>query len=129
MEAEKIIFACHYPFQNVPGFYFARMHQERSYVLALEAGGGKQVNLDGMYYGVDEDGLSFRKAGPYILMGGGGHRTGEGCDGFSFEYLRGQARTLWPDLRIVSEWAAQDCMTRMLFPISENIPVCGRTGI
>ena len=35
MEAEKIIFACHYPFQNVPGFYFARMHQERSYVLAL----------------------------------------------------------------------------------------------
>ena len=111
MEAEKIIFASHYPFQNVPGFYFARMHQERSYVLALEAAGGKQVNLDGMYYGVDEDGLSFRKAGPYILMGGGGHRTGEGCDSFSFEYLRGQARTLWPDLRIVSEWAAQDCMT------------------
>ena len=111
MEAEKIIFASHYPFQNVPGFYFARMHQERSYVLALEAAGGKQVNLDGMYYGVDEDGLSFRKAGPYILMGGGGHRTGEGCDSFSFEYLRGQARTLWPDFRIVSEWAAQDCMT------------------
>jgi len=36
IHAEKIIFACHYPFINFPGMYFARMHQERSYVLALK---------------------------------------------------------------------------------------------
>ena len=30
--AEHIVFASHYPFINAPGFYFARMHQERSYV-------------------------------------------------------------------------------------------------
>ena len=36
VRAKYIIFTCHYPFVNVPGFYFARMHQERSYVLALE---------------------------------------------------------------------------------------------
>lgn len=34
--AEEIVFATHYPFLNLPGMYFARMHQERSYVIALE---------------------------------------------------------------------------------------------
>ena len=37
IKAKNIIFATHYPFINVPGFYFIRMHQERSYVLALKA--------------------------------------------------------------------------------------------
>ena len=35
VRAEQIIFACHFPFVNMPGYYFLRMHQERSYVLAL----------------------------------------------------------------------------------------------
>lgn len=111
MEADKVIFACHYPFMNVPGFYFARMHQERSYVLALDNGEGKEGKLDGMYYGIDENGLSFRNAGPYILMGGKGRRTGEECGSSAFVYLREQARALWPAARVVSQWAAQDCMT------------------
>ena len=33
--ADKIVVATHYPLLNVPGFYFLRQHQERSYVLAL----------------------------------------------------------------------------------------------
>lgn len=32
---------------------------------------------EGMYYGVDEDGLSFRWYEDILLVGGGGHRTGE----------------------------------------------------
>lgn len=39
VEAEHIIFATHYPFINVPGFYFLRQHQERSMWLpALKSG-------------------------------------------------------------------------------------------
>ena len=34
--AEHTVFAAHFPFINVPGYYFARMYQERSYVTALE---------------------------------------------------------------------------------------------
>lgn len=45
VNASTVIFACHFPFLNVPGYYFARMHQERSYVLALKNAG----ELDGMY--------------------------------------------------------------------------------
>ena len=33
--AKKIIFACHYPFPLIPGYYFLRMYQEQSYVVAL----------------------------------------------------------------------------------------------
>lgn len=33
--AEHIVFAGHFPFINRPGYYFARMHQDRSYCLAL----------------------------------------------------------------------------------------------
>ena len=65
-----MVFACHFPFVNVPGYYFMRMHQERSYVAAL-TGAGK---LPGMYYSVDAGGLSLRSAGDLLLVGGGGHR-------------------------------------------------------
>lgn len=63
-EAEKIIIATHFPIRNVPGFYFLRQHQERSYVLALS--GGKKVK--GMYLGIDADGLSLRQAGDFLLL-------------------------------------------------------------
>ena len=63
--AEHIVFASHYPFLNVPGWYFARMHQERSYVLALEGA----ERLEGMYLGIDQGGLSFRSSGDLLLLG------------------------------------------------------------
>jgi glycine/D-amino acid oxidase-like deaminating enzyme len=34
--AKHIVFATHYPFVNAPGYYFLRMHQARSSLLALE---------------------------------------------------------------------------------------------
>ena len=54
MTADKIVVATHYPLRNVPGFYFMRQHQERSYVLAL-SGCSK---IEGMYIGIDKNGLS-----------------------------------------------------------------------
>lgn len=49
--AEHIVFAGHFPFINRPGYYFARMHQDRSYCLALSGAG----HMEGMYYGMDEE--------------------------------------------------------------------------
>lgn len=43
IKAKNIVFATHYPFVNIPGFYFLRQHQERSYVLALEKIGRAHV--------------------------------------------------------------------------------------
>ena len=107
VRAQKVVFACHYPFLNSPGYYFMRMHQERSYVLAVK----KAASLDGMYYGIDEDGLSFRSAGEYLLLGGGGHRTGKNTTGTSYEYLSSRAEAYWPGCKEMARWSAQDCMT------------------
>ena len=87
VRARHMVFACHFPFVNVPGYYFMRMHQERSYVAAL-TGAGK---LPGMYYSVDAGGLSLRSAGDLLLVGGGGHRTGENRGGGKYEALRRSA--------------------------------------
>lgn len=105
--AEHIIFCCHYPFINLPGYYFMRMHQERSYVLALE----NAMTLHGMYLGIDEDGLSFRTSGNLLLLGGGRHRTGENTIGGQYEMLKSAAGAYWPDSKETDHWSAQDCMT------------------
>ncbi|MEG1943363.1 MAG: FAD-binding oxidoreductase, partial [Angelakisella sp.] len=47
--AGQVVFATHYPFLLLPGLYPVRMHQERSYVIALE----NAQQLEGMYIGVD----------------------------------------------------------------------------
>lgn len=114
--AKYIVFATHYPFINIPGFYFMRMHQERSYVLLLE----NMKQLDGIYYGVDEDGLSFRTYKNYLLLGGGSHKTGDNRTGGKYDMLRKRARELWPGYKEAGFWSAQDCMTL------DNVPYIGQ---
>ncbi len=114
--AKHIVFACHYPFMRLSGMYFARMHQERSYVITLK----NVPQLDGMYLGVGENGYSFRNYGDYLLFGGGKHRTGENKFGGSYERLREEAKKIFPESEEIYHWSAQDCMT------SDNIPFIGR---
>lgn len=107
VKAKNIVFACHYPFLNVPGYYFMRMHQERSYVLSVK----QACRLQGMYYGIDEDALSCRSAGEELLIGGGGHRTGQKPTGNPYDYLSHMAEKYWPGCKETARWSAQDCMT------------------
>lgn len=117
--AEQIVVATHYPIRNVPGFYFLRQHQERSYVLALADCG----EMNGMYYGVDEDGLSFRQMGEYLLLGGSGHRTGENTCGGAYDFLVQKAKEYYPNSREVARWSAQDCMPH------DEIPFIGKYSV
>lgn len=114
--ADHIIVATHFPIINVPGWYFARMHQERSYVLGLENAG--QVN--GMYIDEDSAGYSFRNYGDLLIFGGAGHRTGQHPDSGCYDMLRGAARSFYPESREVYHWSAQDCVSW------DKIPYIGR---
>lgn len=116
VKAENIIIASHYPFLDSPGWYFMRMHQQRSYVVALK--NAKQ--LDGMYIDADNMGLSFRNYGDLLLLGGAGHRTGQHEAGGSYAELRRVASQMFPDSEVVAEWSAQDCMSM------DGIPYIGR---
>lgn len=117
--ARHIIFATHYPFLNLPGFFFARLHQDRSYCLLVS--GSKR--LSGMYYSVDKQGLSLRWFEDMLLLGGGSHRTGKNRSSQKYEELKTAARQYDPHCKIEAQWAAQDCMTH------DNIPFIGSYSI
>jgi len=110
------VFATHFPFINMPGYYFARMHQGRSYVLAFE----NAAKFNGTYEGIDDDGLSLRNYGELLLLEGGDHRTGENSEGGKYAMLRKMAAELWPESVERFAWSAQDCMT------PDSVPYIGR---
>ena len=111
---KKLIVATHFPIFNKHGAYFLKLYQHRSYVLALE---GAPL-FDGMYVDECDKGLSFRTHKNLFLLGGGGHRTGKkgGC----WQELEAFAKEHYPNAKIVTKWATQDCMTL------DDIPYIGQ---
>ena len=114
IKAKKIIVATHFPIINKHGLYFVKMYQHRSYVLSLS--GAERV--DGMYVDADTKGLSFRNYGDYLLLGGGGHRTGK--QGGGYNELKLFVKKHYPNAKITHRWATQDCMTL------DGVPYIGR---
>ena len=104
--AQKVIVATHFPIFNKHGRYFLKMYQQRSYVTAYD----NNKNLpDGMFLEACNNGISIRKSGKYLLIGGGGHRTGK--KGENWEAINGFAKKYYPEVEEKFRWATQDCMT------------------
>ena len=79
--------------------------------------------IEGMYLGVDSDGLSLRQAGDMLLLGGGDCRTGENKNGGAYAFLEQAAKQYFPDGKEETRWAAQDCMPH------DGVPFIGRYSI
>jgi len=105
IHAKKVITATHFPFINKHGSYFIKLYQHRSYVIALESA----QDLSGMYVDENHKGMSFRNYKNMLLLGGGGHRTGE--KGGNWDELRNFAKQYYPNSKEKYYWAAQDCMS------------------
>lgn len=103
--ADKVIAATHFPFINKHGSYFLKLYQQRSYVIALE----NAQNVGGMFIDQCKTGFSFRNYGDFLLLGGGGHRTGK--RGGNWNRLREFAERNYPNAAEKYFWAAQDCMS------------------
>lgn len=114
IRAKSIIIAAHFPFLDKHGSYFLKMYQRRSYVLALKT----EWKAEGMYLEDKQDGMSLRNHKEYLLIGGGGHRTGK--KGGNWQLLREFAKQYFPDGKEAFYWAAQDCMTL------DGLPYIGR---
>ena len=114
ISAEKIVLATHFPLISKRGAYFLKLYQHRSYVIALK----NAPNVNGMYVDDDDAGLSFRNHGEYLLLGGGGGRTGKQNGGW--ELLRSYAAEHYPKSHEEYFWAAQDCMSL------DSIPYIGQ---
>lgn len=88
--ARTILLCTHFPFLDKPGWYFARIWQQRTYLLALK---GTPV-YRGMYIGYEkeDDAYTFRSCmgpdGPLLLFGGRAHKTGHEGDADHFGRLQ-----------------------------------------
>ncbi len=105
IKAKNIVVATHFPFLNKHGWYFLKMFQHRSYVIALK----NAPKVNGMYVDEADKGMSFRNYGDLLLVGGGGHRTGK--NGGGWRELVDFQRTYYPKAKEVCRWATQDCIT------------------
>ena len=119
VKANKVVIATHYPFINFPGYYFLRMHQSRSYLLALE----NAATIDGMYRDAEEGGYTLRGYNNILLFGGEGHRTGRNNNSGRYERLAKAAKQYYPQSREITRWSAQDCVTQ------DKVPFIGEYSI
>ncbi len=106
IKADQIVLACHYPFINTPGYYFMRMYQSRSYLLAFANG----PQIGGMYIDAREDGLSFRNWRNLLVMAGEDHHSGDNQKGGRYAALRREMAALYPQAQEVYHWSNQDCV-------------------
>jgi glycine/D-amino acid oxidase-like deaminating enzyme len=113
IDAKHIILATHFPLVNIPGLYFLKLYQHRSYVIAAEVA----EPIDGMYVDERKDGHSFRMYKNLLFIGGGDHKTGK--RGKCFMELRELAR-LYPNSHERYSWSTQDCMSL------DGLPYIGR---
>ena len=105
ISAKNVIVTTHFPFINKHGSYFLKLYQHRSYVIALRGAG----SVGGMYVDEDKKGFSFRDYKDYLLLGGGGHRTGN-LNQEMFDLIK-FVTYHYPKAKCCYEWAAQDCMS------------------
>ena len=110
--AEQVVVATGYPILD-RSFAFARVHAERSYALLCRIAGEPPP---GMFISADSPTRSVRAvpvAGEELLMvGGEGHRTGEGGDTERrYETLEAFAREHWDVRSVDYRWSSQDNFT------------------
>ncbi len=122
VRSKFVIVASHYPFVNFPGFYFAKMYQSTSYLIAMDT---KKTLFNGMYISASDPIFSYRtakfKGKKLLLVGGGEHKTGHpSCYADTYGMLEQEAKKFYPDGEVLFRWNTRDCISL------DKIPFIGR---
>ncbi len=113
VNSKYVIIATHYPFINVPGFYFTKMYQSTSYIIAVDP---KKSLFNGMYINAGSPTFSFRSAKidgkELLLIGGGDHKTGHPSSyRDTYGVLEDMAKKFYPDSEVLYRWDTRDCIS------------------
>lgn len=113
VSCEHVAIASHFPFFDGAGFYYARMHPERSYAIGVKT---DKEFPGGMYLSADSPTRSLRAAAhqgeQLIIVGGESHQTGQGmCTSKHYEALKEFSGKLFGSLSIPYRWSAQDLIS------------------
>lgn len=128
IKSKYVIMASHYPFINFPGFYFTKMYQSTSYVIAIDP---KKSLFNGMFLSAGTPTFSFRTAKfgnkNLLLIAGSDHKTGSFCtEASSYKILEDVAKKYYPDCDILYRWNTRDCISLDKIPYigqySDSLP-------
>lgn len=113
IQCSHVVAATHFPFLDEGGFYFARLHADRSYALAMKP---ETAFAGGMYISADKPTRSLRAASwngeEVVIVGGEGHKTGQHMCTFSYyEALEAYGGKLLGSKGIPFRWSTQDLVT------------------
>lgn len=114
VKSKYVVIASHYPILNFPGFYFLKMYQDKSYLVAVDT---KTEVFQGMYISAEDPVTSFRSymlnGKRLLLVGGSGHKTGDTNVDISscFKNLENYTKTLYPKAEVLYRWTTEDCVT------------------
>lgn len=104
--AKHIIVTTRYPFFLLPGLFFSRMHQDRSYALSIS----NVPPMDAMYIDTEKTGVTFRPWNDQVILSGFSHRTGHAPAQSGYEALHLCAQRWYPGYRATAQWSAEDCI-------------------
>ncbi len=112
IKAKEVVIASHYPIINAPGFYFMKMYQVTSYLIAVET---KEPLFEGMYINSEDPTISLRTAKygdkRLLIVGGMDHKTGAKINlKDSYKRLEEVAKQLYPDAKVLYRWNTEDCI-------------------
>jgi glycine/D-amino acid oxidase-like deaminating enzyme/nitrite reductase/ring-hydroxylating ferredoxin subunit len=120
LTADDVVVATHFPVYD-HALYFARLVPQRSYVLDVTLDGSAP---EGLFYDPDEPYFSLRPRpegdDERVLVGGVGHRTGEGGDTTErYRRLERMARDRLDVASVERRWSTQD------FTSQDRVPFVG----
>jgi glycine/D-amino acid oxidase-like deaminating enzyme/nitrite reductase/ring-hydroxylating ferredoxin subunit len=122
LEAGRVVVATGMPILD-RGLWWARMHPERSYIVAMEPG---EARPEGMFISTEDPAHSVRLApGPdgreLLLVGGQGHKVGQGGDTLArYRELAAFGRERLGAGQVRYRWSSQDNMP------ADGLPSIGR---
>ncbi len=143
VKSKYVICASHYPFVNFPGFYFTKMYQSTSYLIAIDP---KKSLFNGMFLSASNPTFSFRtcktdvlklerdlsesspakqtEAKELLIIGGSDHKTGRFCNESStYKVLEDIAKKYYPDCEVLYRWNSRDCISL------DKIPYIGQYAL
>ncbi len=118
LRASTVILASHYPTADRRGLYFARLYQQRGYLLSFQ----NAPRLQHMYRSVANNGGSFRSWQDQMIYGFGGHRTGQETTLEHFPVGEHDTAQWYPERIITARWSTQDVMTHDGMPFIGHFP-------
>lgn len=120
--AENFVVATHFPYINVPGFYWLKIYQHQNYCMVFKPKGKRFADFckGTSYESIDESGFEYRRVGENILVDGVPVRTGQKPYKSKYRVIEKHLRDNFGEYKEVTRFCSQDCITM------DKLPYAGR---